>query len=250
MAGRSKMSNAADCSGIIQVGYAFNFFYNLTFPPSRIALVLLYKRVFWVKKWFAYLCWFLISCYAGYSISTVVTCAVGTLPVEANWNKSIKPTHVIDFRKLQLANCSFNIATDIILLVMPLMVIWTLQMTKAHRAGISAVFCLGVLTVIASIMRCYYTFNASRYDPLCMCSPNISNCWCHRSMRLTQYICSRSRLHGFLDSDGGVPRHPMPLLGHLGSGRVGQVSSTRYSLVTIHCEHERTASDHLFRICV
>ena len=150
-----------------QVGYAYNFIYNTTFPLSRIALVLLYKQIFYVKQWFIYGCWALISCYAGYIISWVVTVAVGILPVAAYWDTSIKPTHAIDGRKLQLANCSFNIATDVILLAMPLMVIWTLQMSKMRKLGVSALFCLGVLTVIASIMRCYYTLHASNYDPLC-----------------------------------------------------------------------------------
>ncbi|KAG8525588.1 uncharacterized protein KY384_009232 [Bacidia gigantensis] len=153
-----------------RVGYAYGFIYNTTFPISRIALVLLYKRIFNVKLWFQYACWFMIAAYCGYMISWIVVVAIQVLPVNAVWDKKVKITHTIDPRKLQLGNCSFNIATDALLLVMPLMVVWSLQMSKMHKLGVSAIFCLGVLTLIASIMRCYYTFTGKVYlGILCPC---------------------------------------------------------------------------------
>lgn len=91
------------------------------------------------------------------------------LPVEANWNPDVKPTSVIHTKDLYLGNTGFNIATDAILLVLPLSIVWTLRMTWLHKLGLTAVFCLGGLTVVASIFRlvCYLTYNV--LDPNCEC---------------------------------------------------------------------------------
>ena len=128
--------------------------------------MILYKRVF-VKDWFRWTCWFLIGSYAGYSISTIFVDAFGVLPVQAAFVKSITPTHVINWKKLVLANCVFNITTDLILLVLPLTVIWTLKTNRLPRIGLSLIFCLGVLNLVASIMRCYYSFVYDLKDPDC-----------------------------------------------------------------------------------
>ena len=89
------------------------------------------------------------------------------LPVEANWNPDVKATSRIDNTKLYYGNTGFNIATDIILLVMPLTVIWALKMTWLSKLALSGVFCLGGLTVVASIMRLKCYLNFTGVDPNC-----------------------------------------------------------------------------------
>ena len=89
------------------------------------------------------------------------------LPVAANWNLDVKATSRIDTTKLYYANTGFNIATDIILLVLPLTVIWTLKMSWLSKLGLSGIFCLGGLTVVASIMRLICYLNYSGLDPNC-----------------------------------------------------------------------------------
>lgn len=72
-------------------------------------------------------------------------CAV--LPIVSVWNPDIKATSSIDGKSLFLANCGFNIATDVILLVLPLIVIWSMKSTRLHKVGLSGIFRLGALTV-------------------------------------------------------------------------------------------------------
>lgn len=130
-----------------------------------MSLVILYKRVFAPKRWFGYVCWVLIFAYAGYAISTIFVDAFGVLPVKAAWDKDIPVKHTIDWSKLVLGNCIFNNITDTALLVLPLIVIWSLQTTKWSRVGLSFVFSLGVLTLIAACMRCYYALSYDLKDP-------------------------------------------------------------------------------------
>ena len=149
-----------------QSAYAWNVLYTTSYPVSRISLVLLYRRVF-IQRWVKIVCWFLTFCYLGYAIGSMVADLCAVFPINSNWNPDVRSTKQIDGKALFLANTGFNIATDFILLVLPLVVIWSLHQTRAHKIGLSAVFCLGVLTVIASVARLiwYYKFDVN--DPMC-----------------------------------------------------------------------------------
>ena len=128
-----------------KTAYAWNVLYTTGYPVSRISLVLLYRRVF-IQVWVRKVCWFLIFCYAGYAIGSMVADLCAVFPIESNWHPDVRVTRSIDGLSLFLANCGFNIATDAILLVLPLVVIWKMKMNRAHRIGLSAIFCLGGLT--------------------------------------------------------------------------------------------------------
>ena len=154
---------------------------------SRISLALLYRRVF-IQSWVRRVCWFIIFCYIGYAIGTAVADLCAAFPVHFNWTPGVRASRYIDGKTVFFANCGFNIATDVILLILPLTVIWKMKNTRLYKLGLSAIFCLGVLTVssyvtflprcntiltsntpqvIASIARLvyYYTFDAN--DPMC-----------------------------------------------------------------------------------
>lgn len=129
-----------------KTAYALNIFYTTGYPVSRISLVLLYRRVF-IQQWVKKVCWFLIFCYTGYAIGSMIADFCQMIPVQSVWNPDVRATQQIDGKALFLANCGFNIATDFILLVLPLIVIWSMKSTRFHKLGLSAIFGLGVLTV-------------------------------------------------------------------------------------------------------
>ena len=133
-------------------------------------------------------CWFLIFCYAGYAIGSAIADFCLVRPLAAQWDVNVKATYHIDSPKLYLANSGFNIATDAILLVLPLVVIWTLNVSRLHKMGLSAIFCLGVLTLIASIMRliCYYQYD--KLDPNCE-SKRLPSFTFHRERGANGSIC-------------------------------------------------------------
>ena len=149
---RHTYTNLLDRARFEQFGktaYAWNVLYTTSYPVSRISLVLLYRRVF-IQQWVKKVCWFLISCYIGYAIGSMVADLCAAFPIQSVWNPDIRATRQIEGKALFLANCGFNIATDVILLVLPLVVIWAMKRTRIHKLGLSAIFCLGALTVSPS----------------------------------------------------------------------------------------------------
>ncbi|KAL8925333.1 MAG: hypothetical protein Q9208_003623 [Pyrenodesmia sp. 3 TL-2023] len=135
-----------------QIDYAFNLCYTTGYPLSRISLVLLYHRIF-VQKWFRNICWFFVAVFSCYMISTIIIDTCLRIPVNAYWDHTITPKSSVDLVKLYVANAAFNIATDSILLFLPIPVIWRLNVTRMQKVGLTAVFGMGTLTLVASIAR-------------------------------------------------------------------------------------------------
>ena len=144
--------------------YPFNLLYTTGYPLSRISLVLLYRRVFESRRWFLNLSLVLIIMFVGYMIGTVVADIVTDIPIAAYWDHSIKPIRAIDGIALYVFNVSFNIATDLLLLILPNFIIWRLGISCWQRIGLSAIFSLGALTLIASVLRLIYFFRIKVYD--------------------------------------------------------------------------------------
>ncbi|CAG8947426.1 unnamed protein product [Penicillium salamii] len=55
-----------------------------------------------------------------------------------------------------------NIATDAIILVMPMPIVWKLPISKAQKTGLSAIFVLGVLTLAFDIVRLVVLIDLSK----------------------------------------------------------------------------------------
>ncbi|KAG8527322.1 uncharacterized protein KY384_007474 [Bacidia gigantensis] len=148
-------------------GYAANIIYALAFSVSRISLILLYKRVF-VKRWFAYVCWFMIFAYSSFATAVLIREIFNTLPIAAQLDKKVKVEHSINVSKYLFAIHGFNLGSDLILLILPLFIIWSLQARKLTRLGISFILCLGTLTLISATMRLYYAIKyKDSKDPGC-----------------------------------------------------------------------------------
>ncbi|MCJ1404232.1 hypothetical protein MMC11_007457 [Xylographa trunciseda] len=63
---------------------------------------------------------------------------------------------VVQARTLGTVQASFNIASDLYLLCIPLPIIWRLQMSSKRKLGVGAIFMTGFFAVICSILNLYY----------------------------------------------------------------------------------------------
>ncbi|KAI9803689.1 MAG: hypothetical protein M1833_000601 [Piccolia ochrophora] len=132
--------------------FAFNILYTAGYPLSKISLTLFYRRLF-VQRWFRVLCWILVGIFICYSVSVNIANICSVIPTNAYWDHDVTPTKAIDGNALFQANAAFNIATDFLLLIMPMTVLWKLKISNTQKLGVSLIFVLGVFTCVASIMR-------------------------------------------------------------------------------------------------
>ena len=124
---------------------AFQQVYFLTQTITKISVLLLYYRVFGVHARFriaAYIAggiviaWW-ISCF----FATMFTC----IPLKALWDTSIKDKTYIDMRKFGIANGSFNLVTDVMVVALSGPMVWSLQLSLRKKILISGAFGMGTL---------------------------------------------------------------------------------------------------------
>jgi hypothetical protein len=79
-----------------------------------------------------------------YYIAVVVVSALSCFPHEKIWNPSL-PGKCANTKAFFITNASLNLTSDIIILVLPHRLIWSLQMSKRKKIGVSLAFAVGIV---------------------------------------------------------------------------------------------------------
>ncbi|CRK25035.1 hypothetical protein BN1723_013500 [Verticillium longisporum] len=102
----------------LKLFYVAQIFYKLTINLTKASILALYLRIF-VQRWFRICCYVLVSIILAYMVATTASSIFQCSPISGAWDKSSKPT-CIDLTKNWYANAGFSIATDILILLLPM----------------------------------------------------------------------------------------------------------------------------------
>ncbi|KIE03084.1 hypothetical protein MAJ_00598, partial [Metarhizium majus ARSEF 297] len=98
-------------------------------------------------------------------IGTVAASIWQCSPIKGAWDKSMKPT-CISLTKNWYANAGYSIATDVLVLCLPMQPIWTSKLPVNQKRALMLVFALGGFVTITSIMRATtLSFSTKSPDP-------------------------------------------------------------------------------------
>lgn len=77
--------------------------------------------------------------------------------------------HCINKRALDLSSAYFNLVADLFILLLPQRVIWTLQMSRQRKIGVSSIFSVGILYVslMSALPIDFFANNLSLRTCLC-----------------------------------------------------------------------------------
>lgn len=114
----------------------------------QISFLLFYRRIFTFQnnrfKWsvlavgvFAFCVWIAVF------FATVFHCH----PVEFHWDFTIPGGYCGDPQRIFLTGLGLNLLTDIFIVILPIPMIWRIQITPAEKIAISGAFLLGGLFV-------------------------------------------------------------------------------------------------------
>ena len=111
----------------------------------KTSLVLLYYRLFGIVRYYAYIvlgAWIIVLLYW-----IVLMCVVifECRPVAFFWDKSIKGGKCINITSCYRWAGVANLLIDLLVLLLPLPMIWRLQLSTRQKVSLSAVFLLGIL---------------------------------------------------------------------------------------------------------
>lgn len=110
----------------------------------KLSVLAFYRRVFPVNT-LRITSYALAGVIAIWWITVVLISILACTPISFNWDRTQPGGHCLDPRIFVIAISIPNIVTDITILLLPLPVIWRLQLHFKKKIAVSAIFSLGIL---------------------------------------------------------------------------------------------------------
>ncbi|KAI0835423.1 hypothetical protein F5Y06DRAFT_134740 [Hypoxylon sp. FL0890] len=148
--------------GAITLLYKYMFalcvWYCATIGLSKLAICIMYRRLFPQRSVFIVLC-VTAGILVGTPIATIIAGFAACRPFSANWAPpDVQAAQCIDKEELFVWSTFPHIVTDVILLILPLPIIWGLRIKTKLKAALTVIFLIGSLGLGTSILR-FLTFN-------------------------------------------------------------------------------------------
>ena len=126
-----------------QLFFISQAFYKLTMNLTKMSIQLLYLRIF-IQKWFRIICHVLLVIITSYMVAAFLASVFQCTPVPRAWDKTIAGK-CIDITTNWYANAGFSIATDIIILALPMYPLYKTKIMMKRKVALMVVFALGAL---------------------------------------------------------------------------------------------------------
>ena len=124
------------------------FLYLLAVTVIKLSVLLFYKRIFFVNSRFRVAVNIMCGLVLGWFITFFFATLLQTVPISGNWELagtgSTQGTSINRYA-MYISAAVLEIALDIVTLVLPLFVIWRLQMHTTQKWQVSGIFLLGSL---------------------------------------------------------------------------------------------------------
>ncbi|KAK0716158.1 hypothetical protein B0H67DRAFT_582507 [Lasiosphaeris hirsuta] len=139
--------------GFLQALWATIPVYNLALILCKLSITVQCCRVLRTPKMQRFFRTYFVFL-AVYGLWTLFSSIMTCWPIEVYW-LAIAGAQGVCLNKgaLTFSNAGINIATDLILIVVPVPLLWRLQIPKKQKIILMGLFCVGTLAVVTSIIR-------------------------------------------------------------------------------------------------
>ncbi|KAI9708199.1 MAG: hypothetical protein M1820_004153 [Bogoriella megaspora] len=146
---------AQDLSKGFVILWVAAFLYDLSITLPKFSVLFFYERVFGsTKQSFRYSVWFGQFLVAGWIVSAFVSTIWQCTPIrKAYAPQEVSGGHCIDVNKGWYGTGIASVIIDLYILVLPIPVLWRLQVTLKRRLAVIGVFVCGYSVVVVSIGR-------------------------------------------------------------------------------------------------
>ncbi|KAI1772243.1 hypothetical protein F4818DRAFT_180229 [Hypoxylon cercidicola] len=123
----------------------------------KAAILLEWVRIFipyGVRNRFFWLCYGVLGANTIFYVITLFVMNFACVPVQKNWD----PLYVggscpINTQAVNIASAVLNLCSDIFILLLPQRIIWGLKMSTKTKVGVSIIFAIGIICIIAAGFR-------------------------------------------------------------------------------------------------
>ncbi|KAI1114233.1 hypothetical protein F5Y14DRAFT_415118 [Nemania sp. NC0429] len=136
----------------------------VTVALVKAAILLEWVRIFVARGTRNYFFWIaqcLLTVNALINIAALFIINLTCIPHEKIWNRLMVRGHCLQGHAIDITSASINLAIDLLILLLPQRVIWTLQLSTNRKRGIAAIFAVGLLGCIAAVFRLVATVQYS-----------------------------------------------------------------------------------------
>ncbi|KAK3367966.1 hypothetical protein B0H63DRAFT_490071 [Podospora didyma] len=165
----------ADFRRIISVGIPASMFYNLSTLFVKASILFFYLRFAAANRPFQITVYVVLAVVVVYSLNAGFSFLYLCNPVHRLWDGG--DGTCIDLYSAFLATAALNAATDVVILVLPLWLLWPLRMRWAQKTAVGLVLMTGGFVCSVSFFR-LATIPAGKYSPDVTWDYNINNIWC------------------------------------------------------------------------
>ena len=133
-------------ANIIQLRFSQNIIMPIAFIFTRLTFFLLYLRLFGNSKPFRWACYFGIGFYTLSNFLDVPISMAYEFPTHGRpWAAPDTLKRWIRVEPISLYLGGVNIASDLYIIILPMPMIWRLQMSLERKLGVMAIFTSGLL---------------------------------------------------------------------------------------------------------
>ncbi|KAH7024506.1 uncharacterized protein B0I36DRAFT_162542 [Microdochium trichocladiopsis] len=134
---------------------------EVVFLLIKPCILIEWTRIFSTRRdYFFWTCAALITINVLWYIAVILLANLECFPKEKIWDKTIVGGRCLDPIQVKLIwvyNAAVNLGLDVVILILPQKVIWTLKLNRKKRVGLSMIFAFGLVSVFCAAMRLYKT---------------------------------------------------------------------------------------------
>ncbi|OOF93174.1 hypothetical protein ASPCADRAFT_398789 [Aspergillus carbonarius ITEM 5010] len=142
---------SASVAKIAELLYVFQIFYTLGLASVKLSLLFLYRRVF-KRSNFLRLVYAMMGLIVVFGIVMTFMAIFNCTPVNAFWTRQGR---CFNFASFALGYAVVNIVTDLAIWLMPIPIIWKIQMPLQQKIALSLIFALGLFDCGAAVARLF-----------------------------------------------------------------------------------------------
>ncbi|KAI4126954.1 MAG: hypothetical protein LQ338_003476 [Usnochroma carphineum] len=146
-----KAISAPDQVRFLKSIYALNEIYISTTPSIKVAALLMYRRIFTTPRFWTVVYIFLALVGAWWFAETVAAIFL-CMPINGWWDRPVA-IKCMSLRSFDLAFAVINITFDFFILLLPVNMLWRLQINNAQKVALTFIFMLGGLECVIAIVR-------------------------------------------------------------------------------------------------
>jgi hypothetical protein len=127
-----------------KVAFALETLYCVAVAFPKLSILAMYLRIF-TQRAYRVITWIVIAVITASAIAGVVTSLASCKPLTARWDPTKLATHCINSVRYWQGMSVPNIATDLVILILPMPPIWQLHLPKSQKIALTGVLILGSL---------------------------------------------------------------------------------------------------------